>query len=131
MKLCPCCSNKNYADCCAPFLAKGKNPETAEKLMRSRYTAYYLCNLDYIEKTMLSPALKNFDKVSTLAWAKQVQWLGLKICSTRNDPQEPNISYVEFIAEYELSGKIQTLHEISKFRRQNNVWFYVDGIFLG
>lgn len=39
---CPCQSGHHYADCCGKFHLKQAFPETAEQLMRSRYTAYVL-----------------------------------------------------------------------------------------
>lgn len=37
---CPCQSGHQYADCCGKFHLREAFPETAEQLMRSRYTAY-------------------------------------------------------------------------------------------
>ncbi|EDK14660.1 hypothetical protein CGSHiR3021_09145 [Haemophilus influenzae 22.4-21] len=39
---CPCQSGHHYADCCGKFHLRQAFPETAEQLMRSRYTAYVL-----------------------------------------------------------------------------------------
>lgn len=39
-KTCECGSKVAYEECCGPYHAGAKLPETAEKLMRSRYTAY-------------------------------------------------------------------------------------------
>ena len=40
MKSCPCGSQKQYEQCCGPFLDGRAIAPTAEALMRSRYTAY-------------------------------------------------------------------------------------------
>src|SRR5262249_12642121 len=48
---CPCQSGQNLDQCCGPFIAGEAFPETAEQLMRSRYTAYTQANLGYIKKT--------------------------------------------------------------------------------
>ena len=37
---CPCSSGQTYNDCCAPFHRHESLPQTAEQLMRSRYSAY-------------------------------------------------------------------------------------------
>ena len=47
---CPCKSGMAYSECCKPF-HDGQLPETALKLMRSRYSAYALCILAYIIHT--------------------------------------------------------------------------------
>ena len=54
---CPCGSSKLYLDCCARYISGEKLPETAEKLMRSRYSAYVKNELVYI-KTGPLKALK-------------------------------------------------------------------------
>src|SRR5678816_980837 len=49
---CPCHSKKRYADCCGP-LHKGTRPAaTPEELMRSRYSAFALGEVDYLAKTL-------------------------------------------------------------------------------
>lgn len=49
--LCPCQSGKSYTDCCQPFHLHQMIPDSAEKLMRSRYTAYTQVNIPYIVET--------------------------------------------------------------------------------
>lgn len=39
-KLCPCCSGKNYEECCQPVINGTKKAETPVELMRARYSAY-------------------------------------------------------------------------------------------
>ena len=55
METCPCCSQREFESCCAPFLNGEASAPTAETLMRSRYTAYVRGNIDYIrnEKNLL------------------------------------------------------------------------------
>ena len=40
MALCPCGSEKIYTECCEPLIKGDRVAETAEALMRSRYTAH-------------------------------------------------------------------------------------------
>jgi len=49
--LCFCESKKKFSDCCEPLLAGQKNAQTAEQLMRARYTAFTQCYLDFVSKT--------------------------------------------------------------------------------
>lgn len=76
---CPCQSGHHYADCCGKFHLRQAFPETAEQLMRSRYTAYVLKNIPYIvvttvpsQQTLLKPRLLQ-------EWADNTTWLGLEI----------------------------------------------------
>ena len=48
---CPCTSKKPYDRCCGPYHSGGKVPETAEQLMRSRFSAYALGKADYLRTT--------------------------------------------------------------------------------
>jgi NAD-dependent DNA ligase len=47
MTPCPCGNDAGYAACCGP-LHDGKPAESAEQLMRSRYSAYVLLREDYL-----------------------------------------------------------------------------------
>jgi SEC-C motif-containing protein len=116
--LCPCKSKRLFQQCCYPFLEGTQHPETPEKLMRSRYTAYATGNIDYIESTMKEEALHGFSKEEALSWTKEIQFTDLEILSTGN-------SSVEFKAYYQHNGEQQVIHEDSLFRRVDGRWFYV------
>ncbi len=124
MKVCPCGSEKNYVACCGRFIENKELPATPEELMRSRYTAYTLVNIPYIEETMTSPAIDDFPADEAREWAKRAKWLKLEIIDTTVAGDEGT---VEFIAHYSEKNKKQRLHEISSFRREHNKWLYVDG----
>lgn len=74
MPNCPCGSNKNYSECCSIYINDQIKPETPEKLIRSRYTAYTQADINYIQRTMKAPALNDFDAESAKQWATTVQW---------------------------------------------------------
>ena len=44
---CPCKSGKKYGECCRPIIAGEAKAETAEALMRARYTAYVVGAVDF------------------------------------------------------------------------------------
>ena len=48
--LCPC-GGPNLSTCCGPYIAGAAIPDTAEALMRSRYTAYTQRNEAYLRAT--------------------------------------------------------------------------------
>jgi SEC-C motif-containing protein len=126
-ELCPCSSGAAYADCCGPLLA-GKSPAaTAEALMRSRYTAYVRNDAAYLLHTLFPRKRAGFDGPALLAWNAQTVWTGLRILATDQGGVGDASGVVEFIASYvrdELPGEI---HEVSRFRRKDGHWFYVDG----
>jgi SEC-C motif-containing protein len=86
--------------------------------MRSRYCAFVLENWAYLAKTQTQA----FDASPTPG----LEWKGLEILSGQEWGME---STVEFCAHYSLDGQAGKLHEISRFRRKNGAWLYVDGQF--
>ena len=48
---CPCESKRTYDQCCEPYLLGRKVPETAELLMRSRFSAYAMNMAEYLVAT--------------------------------------------------------------------------------
>lgn len=117
---CPCGSNKPYANCCQP-LHNGEPAPSAERLMRSRYSAYVLGLDDYLQKswhTSTRPSrVRLFDH----------QWIGLKIVRTEAGQAGDEDGVVEFIAKYKVNGKAHKLQETSRFVKEDGHWFYVDG----
>lgn len=124
---CPCGSTEPYQKCCGLYHETFTAP-TAENLMRSRYSAFCLANINYIEKTMCGAAMQKFDKAAAEKWAKAVYWLGLKIIKIGNDSDDEHKGYVEFIASFMEKNHIKHIHECSEFKKINGQWFYVDGI---
>ena len=62
MTQCPCGSGQDLDRCCAPYI-DGNPAPTAEALLRSRYTAYVLGNVDYIAHTMSMDIRDTFDQI--------------------------------------------------------------------
>lgn len=121
-KLCPCSNDRLYQDCCQPFHTRKSDAQTAEQLMRSRYSAFVLADIDYLFDT-LHPAQRQPNERSQLAATiHQTDWLGLTILDAKE-------SEVEFVAFYQTEG-IQQLHERSHFEYDDGKWFYVDGMMM-
>ncbi len=94
--LCPCGSKKTYQYCCGIYLSGKKEPETAEKLMRSRYTAFYQGNVEYLIAT-LHPERRKPEAHSELSKSiSKTQWLSLKILDTKKGKKQHTLGYVEF-----------------------------------
>ncbi len=120
--LCPCGSNRQYADCCARYLDGNEAALTAEALMRSRYTAYTLSREDYLLATWhpsTRPARLD------LAQEAPAKWLGLDV--KRRERQDEDHAIVEFVARYKVNGRAFRMHETSRFVREEGRWYYVDG----
>lgn len=125
---CPCGAAESYEKCCGPYLSGDAFPETAEKLMRSRYTAFTRADLEYIKKTLAPESRKDFDMEENRKWAKQAKWQGLKILSTSKGGAEDKKGTVEFIATYEQNGESIDHHEVSQFRKDDKGhWLFTDG----
>jgi len=124
MQNCPCGTGKDYNQCCGIFITGKQLPSIPEELMRSRYTAYTQANVDYIARTMKSPAADHFDPAATKSWAEQVNWVKLEVLNTSS---ENTRGTVEFIAHYTQKNKRFVMHEISEFQFEQGQWFYVDG----
>ena len=56
--------------------------ETAQQLMRSRYSAFVLANGDYLMETHHSSTRPIKEKKAIVKWAKSVQWIKLEIVET-------------------------------------------------
>ncbi len=124
MEHCPCGSLKNYDNCCGLFISEKQSPKTPEELMRSRYTAYTQANIDYISKTMRSPANDNFAPEEAKRWAEEARWLKLEVVHAE---QTADKGFVEFLAHYSLDNKKHIIHELSEFHLIEGKWYYVSG----
>jgi SEC-C motif-containing protein len=123
---CPCGSGKAYADCCGQYIEGGKTPDTAERLMRSRYTGFVLAREAYLLNTW-HPSTRPADLGVAVTGA--VKWLGLEIKCTQAGTANDAEGVVEFVARYKQNGKATRLHEVSRFVREDGRWLYLDGSF--
>ena len=117
---CPCGSGAPLAACCGRFLEGKADAPDAERLMRSRYSAFVGGRGDYLLATWhpsRRPPAIDFD-----AGAK---WLGLEV--RRHQPTGPDSAEVEFVARWRVGGRAVRLHERSRFVREGGRWYYVDG----
>ena len=125
---CYCCSNRDFEDCCEPFISGVKKPLTAEELMRSRYTAYATVAVDYLLRTT-HPSTRRFHEPPAIErWAKSSAWRKLEIIATAKGLQGDKQGTVEFKAYFrDADQRAQVHHEISNFRKELGKWFFVDG----
>lgn len=127
MDLCPCGSEKAYADCCQPFIEGERSAETAEALMRARYTAHTKKAFDYIFDTTLPSNRQEEDRNGTANWSKKLDWQRLEVRDIEKGGPEDTSGTVEFLARYRKDGKAFDHHEIAEFVREDGCWYFKDG----
>ncbi|MEO8280441.1 MAG: YchJ family metal-binding protein [Ideonella sp.] len=120
---CPCGSAQPYEACCGPYHAGplALQAPDAQRLMRSRYSAYVLRLTDYLLATWhpdTRPATLDADR-------PELRWLGLEV--RRFEPLDAEHATVEFVARSKLDGRAHRLHETSRFILENARWYYLDG----
>ncbi|MDV7187427.1 YchJ family metal-binding protein [Lutibacter sp. TH_r2] len=116
---CPCNPEKDYKNCCQIAHKNINSATTAEQLMRSRYSAFVLANIDYLQKSHHSstrPTKK--EKREIEKWTTSVNWLKLEVLNSTSDT-------VEFKAYFMENGSINVIHENSKFVKENGHWVYL------
>lgn len=120
---CPCQSGKTFGECCSPVISGEQAADSAEALMRSRYTAFTLCNDAYL---LASWHASTRPTGLDLAGGEPTpKWIGLQVRQHVQTGKDSAI--VEFVARYRINGKAHRLHETSRFVREGHRWYYVDG----
>ena len=124
---CPCKSSARYADCCMPFHYGRAKPETAEQLMRSRYSAYFFRLIDYLVDTTHPDTREPGLKEELDRTVHEVNWCNLTIVSSSKGGKHDKVGKVEFVAKYFLEAQPSTLRENSRFKRFKGAWKYLAG----
>lgn len=120
---CPCGTGELYAQCCGPLHARERRAQTPEQLMRSRYSAFFLLDTEYLRLTWAPEATPQ-----DLTLDAQQKWTRLRVL----DAPEPegNEGYVHYRAHFRYGNLRDFLEEVSRFERRDGVWLYVDGEIL-
>lgn len=93
--------------------------------MRSRYSAFVMRNELYLLATWHGTR-----RPKSIEFDPQQKWLGLKIVDARATGEDT--AEVEFIARFRIGGgSAARLHERSRFVKEGDRWFYVDGDIRG
>ena len=122
---CPCGSGIAFAACCGGILADRRSADTAEQLMRSRYTAYVVKDVDHLVRTT-HPSVRADDLADSIrAWMRKVEWLKLHVIAAETGTETDDIGHVEFIAEYLTDTAPGRHHECSVFKKLKGDWYYV------
>ena len=119
---CPCGTGESFGRCCLPLHRGERQAETAEELMRSRYSAYCVGDFEYVWKTW-HPRTRAEQPVS----GDGPTWVGLQIVDVVAGQPGDEQGEVEFRAYYREGRRTGTLHERSRFAVRARRWFYLDG----
>ena len=122
-----------YSDCCQPYHEGISKAETAERLMRTRYSAFVLVKPEYIIKTTL-PAQQNLLDIEAIEkWAKETPWAGLEIIehTSKLGKCHAQVEFRAYYHEVDSSGeaikeKQQAHHERSTFVKVDENWYFLD-----
>ena len=132
---CPCHSGLDYKACCAPCHAKTTTAATPEALLRSRYAAFSLELPSYLAATT-HPLHDDFDK-DTAAWVRRLAkgldasyFEGLRVLAQKAlTENEHEITFEADVRPRDSpEGAGVTLHERSRFMREDGVWLYREGL---
>jgi len=133
MQNCPCGSSLAYASCCQPLhQAAGKHANTPEQLMRSRFSAFYLGNVDYLINTLHSTKRSPEDRDKIANALMDHKWHSLRVLNSspvRDD--RASVEFVAFCTTTQAPASPQQLHEHSRFVFEGQRWWYLDGDMLG
>ena len=121
---CPC-GQGSYAACCQPLHAGLAQAQSAQQLMRSRYSAFAKQEIDYIVKTTALGQQPALDVPAIADWSKSNRWLRLEIIQA-NEKLDKTHAQVEFKAYYHDGQQAQAHHEVSHFVRQGGAWYFLD-----
>ena len=130
MNFCPCGSGTDYSHCCEPVITGTRPAQTAEQLMRARYSAYAGLQMDFVFESTHPEHQAGYDHARTRAWAEQSTWQGLEIVGvTKGEPSDTE-GEVEFIARYQEKDVNRVHHERGQFKKKDGQWFFTEGIMV-
>ncbi|WP_162062670.1 YchJ family protein [Vibrio taketomensis] len=127
MNPCPCHSNADYSQCCQPIHQNHANATTPEQLMRARYSAHVLNLVDFVVATY-HPSCEAELERDAIAESVSSDWIKLEVTET-SDGQNEHEGFVTFKAYFTQDNQEYCLEERSRFVRENELWYYIDGEF--
>ncbi|MBI9000385.1 SEC-C domain-containing protein [Corynebacterium sp. CCM 9185] len=121
---CPCGSGDTYGSCCGAILDGSKRAPTAEALMRSRYTAFCVGDVDHLLASWHPDT-----RPAELTLDADTRFFLLVVHGTSGGGPFDATGRVHFTAHYRTSaGKRGTQEEDSAFTRVGGRWVYVDAL---
>ncbi|MFT4652862.1 MAG: SEC-C motif-containing protein [Patiriisocius sp.] len=147
LQSCPCGTSKLFEQCCKPYITGITYAPDPEALMRSRYSAYATKNFAYVALSYAANYTPNnavasaakIDVYTTVKRKSPISVSDIQLSSENtlwcklevlNAFELANRGEVEFIAYYKTDGGFFAMHELSRFSKVNDRWFYEDGDML-
>jgi SEC-C motif-containing protein len=111
--------------------------------MRSRYSAYVIKNYAYVLASYAPLQRQNLSLQALSESAQNTKWLRLEVLhSTENEERAKSADSkdssenaestksgtVEFIATYAVDADFFSMHELSRFIKQDGHWYYTTGM---
>lgn len=118
---CPCGSGDVFGGCCGPLL-RGAPAPTAERLMRSRFTAFALHDVDHLRASWHAST-----RPAELELDRDLVWRRLMIVDRVAGGPFDREGVVEFEAFWREGDVRGSLRERSRFVREDGRWLYLDG----
>ncbi|PTL81292.1 YchJ family protein [Vitiosangium sp. GDMCC 1.1324] len=128
---CPCSSGLRYRECCARYHRGEAEAPDAEALMRSRYSAFALREVEYLWRTLhpehpdrsrpKDEVLRELRAVASAHKYPRLQVLD------RQPPDATGTAVVLFHARIFEKGKDRSFVERSEFRHDGTGWRYLSG----
>jgi SEC-C motif-containing protein len=120
IQTCPCGTGLNYAECCQPFHLRAALAPTAERLMRSRYSAFVVRDAPYLLATWHPSS-----RPAVLELEEDIEWLSLTILGRTHGGMFDDSGTVDYVARFRSEGVRGQQQENSAFVRQDRHWLYV------
>ena len=117
---CPCGLPAPYDDCCGRFHRGDAKAPTAERLMRSRFSAFCVGDEAYLLRTWHPTT-----RPPHIGLDKALRWERLEILQTSGGGFLDSEGTVRFRAHYVERGRAGFQEENSRFVVQDGAWLYV------
>jgi SEC-C motif domain protein len=125
---CPCGSGKPFAQCCLPILKRERKAETAEQVMRSRFTAHVAHDYEHLHRTYRETAKEPYVPDEEEGGGRD--WTRLVIHSHEPGPK-PDLAFVDFTAYYKEGDKELSFPEKAEFQKIDGEWIYTKAVRQG
>ncbi len=117
---CPCLSGLPYDECCGRIHGGIARAATAEQLMRSRYSAFARGDVRYLLASWYPDT-----RPRSLELDASLRWYRLDILSASDGGILATSGTVEFRAYYRSPTGAGEQHELSRFVKERDHWFYL------
>lgn len=109
---------------CAEIISGAGKADTAELLLRARYTAFVVGNMEFVTATTHPERRSEKTDQANRKWSEESTWQSLRVLDSASAGGD--VSFVTFEARFTRRGEPQTHRERSRFERINGEWVFVD-----